>query len=314
MKKPLILVVDDQQINIDLLKRIVISLGYNVITSTNGEDALKKVELHSPDLVMLDIMMPGMDGYKVAEKLKGDEKTRRIPIVFITGLKDLENNIRAFEIGADDFFTKPFNMKLLGVRIRSLLKQKMLNDKLVGMEKVLVTLARTVEAKDPYTHGHSERVGRIAGKIAVRMKLTKDEINLLSWAADLHDIGKIGISDTILHKPGRLEPAEWKLIRKHPIIGRQICESLPSPGELLDVIESHHEHLDGSGYPNGKSGDDISLYTRIISVSDVYDALTTDRPYRKRYTPSEAIQILEEETRKGWWDKDVLELLRVVIQ
>jgi len=314
LKKPLILVVDDQQVNIELLKRIVISLGYNVITSTNGEDALKKVEMYSPDLVMLDIMMPGMDGYKVAEKLKGDEKTRRIPIVFITGLKDLENNIRAFEIGADDFFTKPFNMKLLGVRIRSLLKQKRLNDELVGMEKVLVTLARTVEAKDPYTHGHSERVGRIARKIADRMKLKEDEIKLLSWAADLHDIGKIGISDTILRKPGRLEPTEWKIVKQHPVIGRQICESLPSSEELLDIIESHHEHLDGSGYPNGKSRDEISVYTRIISLSDVYDALTTDRPYRKRYTPSEAIQILEEETRKGWWDKDILKLLKLVIQ
>ena len=218
MKKPLILVVDDQQVNVELLKRIVISLGYNVITSTNGEDALKKVEMYSPDLVMLDIMMPGIDGYKVAEKLKGDEKTRRIPIVFITGLKDLENNIRAFEIGADDFFTKPFNMKLLGVRIRSLLKQKRLNDELVGMEKVLVTLARTVEAKDPYTHGHSERVGRIARKIADRMKLKEDEIKLLSWAADLHDIGKIGISDTILRKPGRLEPTEWKIVKQHPVL------------------------------------------------------------------------------------------------
>ena len=159
--------------------------------------------------------------------------------------------------------------------------------------------------------GAMELLRPVLAKTGAAMKGT---VVIGTVRGDLHDIGKIGISDTILHKPGRLEPAEWKLIRKHPIIGRQICESLPSPGELLDVIESHHEHLDGSGYPNGKSGDDISLYTRIISVSDVYDALTTDRPYRKRYTPSEAIQILEEETRKGWWDKDVLELLRVVIQ
>ena len=311
---PTILVVDDEPLNVTLLEANLLPLNYKVIKAYNGKDALGLLSKTDVDLILLDVMMPVMDGYEVCRRVKGSEATRLIPIIMVTALDDIEAKIAGIEAGVDDFLTKPPNKVELLARTRSLINIKRLNDNLTSIESVLFSLAKTVEAKDKYTQGHVERVANLALTLGRKIRLSTREIEALKYGGMLHDIGKIGVPREILNKPGPLEPEEWEIMKNHPDIGHKICQPLKRVlGSALEVIRSHHEKLDGSGYPDGLRGDEISKAARIMAVVDIYDALTSDRPYRKAMTAEKALDILRDEASKDKLDKEVVGCLSELV-
>ncbi len=311
-----ILIVDDEPRNLKLLEAILIPYkNYRVIKASNGNDALSIANKFEVDLILLDIMMPYMDGYEVCRLLKSNDKTRLIPIVMITALNDVEAKIKSIEAGADDFLTKPPEKTELQARIKTLIKVKTLNNNLTNLESILTSLANAVEAKDGYTNGHIWRVSRLAVAVAKKAGLSEKGINEVKFGGIIHDIGKIGIPNNVLNKPGTLDDEEFKIMKKHPNIGYKICEPLKSTlGLSLDIIRFHHEKLDGSGYPYGLKGDDIPIGARIMAVVDIYDALATDRPYRKAMAKEKAIKILRLESEQGKLDKKIVENLIEVLE
>lgn len=309
-----ILVVDDNKVNVELIRAQLKSYPYEVIPAYDGEEALAKVQSRNPDLVLLDLMMPKISGYEVCKAIKQNPKTQFIPVIIITALHELDDKLKAIELGADDFLVKPFNKLELTTRIKSLLHVKALHDDLDHIESILFTLATALEAKDLYTRGHSERVTKYAVGLATALGLSPREIEQVRRGSLLHDIGKIGIREEILLKPGKLTPEEMDHIKSHTVRGYEICSPLSSLQEVLPCIRSHHERLDGSGYPDGLKGDEIPLMGMITAVADAYDAMTNDRPYRKGFTNEKAIKIFEDEIASGQWKPEIvqafLDLLR----
>ena len=302
-----ILVVDDDPRNVKLMAAMLQSENYEILKAHSGEEALTIVSKVEVDLVILDIMMPEMNGYEVCRRLKASEATRLIPVVMVTALSDIEDKIKGIESGADDFLTKPPNKMELLARTKSLVKLKKLNNSFASIERVLFSLANTVEAKDAYTQGHVERVSNMAMALGQKMALSAGELEALRYGGALHDIGKIGVPSGIINKPGPLDQDEWEIIKTHPDIGYGICLPIQKNlGAALDVIRYHHEKLDGSGYPDGLKGSEIAPVARVMAVVDIYDALVTERPYRKAMTREKAIGILREEAREGKLDLDVV--------
>jgi len=311
---PRILVVDDEPRNLKLMEAMLLPLHYRVIKASNGEDALSVVEKMDLDLILMDVMMPGMDGYEVCRRLKGSESTRLIPVVMVTALDDTESKVKGIKAGADDFITKPPNKTELLARTKSLINVKRLNDTLTSIEDVLFSLAKAVEAKDSYTQGHTERVADLAVSLGKKMSLGENEIAALRIGGVLHDIGKIGVSEEILNKPGPLNREERRIIEHHPDIGHKICEPLEKTlGPAMDMIRHHHEKLDGSGYPDGLKKEEISKAARIMAVVDIYDALVTDRPYRKGMAKKKAWDILNQEAEQGKIDKEIIDCLAEIV-
>ena len=309
-----ILVVDDTGLDRERLKDELSGEGYQVTTARDGEEALEKVAAEPPDLVLLDVIMPKLDGYEVCRLLKADERTILIPVVLITSLQATEERIRGIEAGADDFLSKPFNRQELLTRVRSLLKLKRHTDELENAETVLFSLALSVEAKDPYTTGHCDRLAHYSAALGRSLGLSDEYLKALHRGGILHDVGKIGIPDAILLKPEPLTQEERTIMQAHPAIGARICSPLKSLRLVLPVIRNHHERWDGSGYPDGLAGERIPLVARILQVVDVFDALTTRRPYKPALPLEEAFTLMREETRKGWWDARLMELFIRLVQ
>ncbi len=307
LKKPKVLIVDDNPTNVELLLAQLRSYPYQLITASDGEAALRKVEEDPPDLILLDLMMPKLSGYEVCQRIKSDKKTQFIPVIVITALKELEDKLKAIEMGADDFLMKPFNKVELVTRVKSLLKLKELYDDVDNSETIIFTLAEMLEAKDVYTRGHSERVARYATMLARRVGLTEIDQELIRRGALLHDVGKIGVREMVLNKPEKLSQEELAHIRSHPARGCEICKSLKSLAPVLPIIRHHHERVDGLGYPDGVSGSDLTLGPRIVSIADAYDAMTSNRPYRKGIPPIEALKIFEREKGGGQWDTELVD-------
>jgi putative two-component system response regulator len=313
-KAPVILLVDDDLRNLKLLEALLLTMNYECIKATSGDDALSIVDKKNIDLVLLDVMMPDMDGYEVCRRLKRSEATRLIPVILVTALDDIEAKIKGIEAGADDFLVKPPNKMELLARTQSLVKLKKLNDNLASIENVLFSLAKTVEAKDSYTQGHVERVSRLAIALGRKLGIDDKELEALKLGGVLHDIGKIGVPREILNKPGPLDAEEWDVMRSHSDVGYKICLPLKKNlGAALTVIRHHHEKLDGTGYPDGLKGEDISIAARIMAVVDIYDALITERPYRKAMSSEDAIKILRKETEEGKLDREVVEHLSDIV-
>lgn len=310
-----VLIVDDEPSNIRVLTAIIEQQKYEVFMASNGQEALQIVANTDVDLLLLDANMPIMNGFETCRRLKTNSATRMIPVIMITGLNDRESKIQAIESGADDFITKPPDRIELLARIRALLKTKKLNESLVSIENVLFSLANAVEAKDAYTQGHVKRVANLAVHLGQRMALSTSELEALRVGGILHDVGKIGIPDAVLNKPGKLNDDEWALMMAHPDVGYKMAEPLrPILKGALDVIRHHHEKMDGSGYPDGIRGDDISIVARIMAVADIYDALVTDRPYRKGMEKGEAMDLLKSDAEGGRLDKDVVNNLLSLVQ
>jgi len=302
-----ILLVDDESAVRFGLEILLRREGYEVHGTADGETALADCVAFKPDLILLDIMMPGLDGFEVCRRIKAVPETRLTPVVLITGLSATSDRIQGIDAGADDFLSKPIDYNELLARTRSLLRLKTITDELENAEAVLFTLARSIEARDPYTHGHCERLSEISALLGERLRLSEEEITALRRAGVVHDIGKVAVPDSILLKRGRLTPEEEKILREHPVAGERICAPLRTFGRVLPIIRHHHEKQNGTGYPDGLKGDAIPLTARLLQIVDVYDALTTERPYHVARAPADAVAEMESEVQRGWWDAQLLE-------
>ncbi len=297
-EKSLILIADDSPTNISLLIN-TLKNDYTLGIAKSGQKLLDLVQKKLPDLILLDIQMPEMDGYEVCKRLKDDPETHEIPIIFITAMTDVEDKTMGFKIGAVDYITKPFHSAEVIARVKNHLSRKKMREELNAQniiledkvkEKTAViqkmlgatihAMVLTVESRDPYTAGHQERVAQFACDIANEMGLSKDRIEGLRLAALLHDIGKIRIPVAILNRPKKLLDVEFDILKIHPEIGYNILKNIPSPWPFAEIAHQHHERLDGSGYPQGLSGDEILLEARILAVADVIEAMSSHRPYR----------------------------------
>jgi putative two-component system response regulator len=302
-----ILVVDDERANVTLLTRLMVDLGYEVVTASDGQAALDSVAAEHPDLILLDINMPKVDGFEVCRRLKSSPSTRLLPIVLITGLTASEDHIRGIEVGADDFLTKPFKIPELEARVRSLLRLKRYTDELDSAESMILSLGLTIEARDPYTQNHCEHLAQYASVLGAALGLDERERLAIDRGAFLHDVGKVGIPDAILLKQDRLTPRERSVMEQHTVIGDRLCGELNALADVRPIIRHHHERLDGTGYPDHLAGNDVPLLAQIISVVDVYDALTTDRPYRAPLTADAAFEELQAEVKRGWKSAELVE-------
>ena len=307
-----ILVVDDDPRVRDVLARFLEREGYITIPAASGEEALDLVAAQPPDLVLLDVQLPGIDGFGVCRALKENEATALIPVTILTGLQDAEARTRGIESGADDFITKPFEYTLLRARIRTQLRIKRLTDQLESTELVVFSMARWVEIKDPYTEGHLRRIAGYSEQTAIAVGLPPEQARIVRYAGVLHDIGKIGVREELLSKPGKLTPEEQVELRKHAEYGAAIVAPMRFAGDVAPIILAHHEHWDGAGYPYGLHGEQIPLGARIISVVDAYDAMTSDRPYRKSLGNEEAVRRLQAGSGTQW-DPAVLEVFLALL-
>lgn len=314
LERPRVLVVDDHPSSRMTAVALLSVEGYDVIEADSGPAALEIVSSGNPDLILLDVMMPGMDGFEVCRLLKQDEHTRLTPIVFVTALDDRRSRLRGIEAGGDDFLTKPFDQLELSARVRSLIRQKRLNEDLDHAEQVLFSIAQTIESRDPNTGDHCERLVQRGQAFGEFLGLSRNEIRDLMWGGYLHDIGKVGIPDAVLLKPGKLTAEEWQIMQQHVSIGERICQPLRTMRGVVPIIRHHHERWDGSGYPDGLAGDQIPYLAQVFQIIDIYDALTSERPYKRAFTVEEALVMLDEETAKGWRNPDLVEQFKDFIQ
>lgn len=321
-KKPIILAVDDEEQNLEIMEALLSPKGYDVRVASDGETALAMVKEIWPDVILLDVLMPRVDGFQIARRLKQDSETRHIPVVMVTALMDVDDRIKAMEAGADDFLSKPVDKVELWARVNSLCKVKELNDhqrnyqimleeqveektqalqnalaqvKDASMETIL-RLTRAAEYKDNETGAHIQRMSKYCATIARTLGWVEGEIETLLYAAPMHDIGKIGIPDKILLKPGRLEGQEMDLMRLHTSIGKAILQnSTIGFIRMAEVIAiTHHEKWDGTGYPNKLRGEGVPLVGRIAALADVFDALTSKRPYKEAFSIDRSFAIIRE--------------------
>ncbi len=309
-----ILIVDDESGARAALEFLLRREGFEVRDAADGASAIQECAAFRPDLILLDIMMPGMDGFEVCRHIKATPETRLTPVVLITGLSDTEDRIMGINAGADDFLSKPIDLNELLARTRSLLRLKQYTDELENAEAVLFSLAHSIEARDPYTHGHCERLAEMSARMGERLGVPEEQIKALRRAGVVHDIGKVAVPDSILLKPGPLTADETKIMQKHPVVGERICAPLKTFRLVLPIIRHHHEKNDGTGYPDGLQGEEIPITARILQLSDVYDALTTDRPYKVAFTPEVALDLMEEEAERGWWDRELMDAFREMIR
>lgn len=305
-RKQSVLVVEDNVVNAALLKELLSSRGYPTVAVHNAAAAEAGIRREAPDLILLDVVMPGKTGYELCRELKADSRTRLIPIVMITGLSAQEDRVKGIEAGADDFLTKPISSEELFARVHSLLKLKEFTDELETADSVLCLLGKSVEARDPYTEGHCERLARDAEDLGRFLGLEEESIVALGRGGYLHDLGKIRVPDNILAKGSDLTPEEWETMKQHPIWGEEICRPLKSLRLVLPIIRHHHEHSDGSGYPDGLRAGGIPLLPRILQVVDIYDALMTKRPYKEPLSHVQAALTMRAEARGGFWDQELV--------
>jgi putative two-component system response regulator len=300
-----ILIVDDESAARAALEVLLRREGFEVRDASDGQAALAECAAFRPDLILLDIVMPGIDGFEVCRRIKATPETRLTPVVLITGLSETEDRIKGINAGADDFLSKPIDMNELLARTRSLLKLKNYTDELENAEGVLFSLARSIEARDPYTRGHCERLAEMSAQLGRRIGVSGEDIKALRRAGIVHDIGKVAVPDSILLKPGPLTYEETMQMRKHAAVGESICSPLKTFGNVLPIIRHHHEKHDGSGYPDKLQGTEIPLTARILQLADVFDALTTDRPYKTAIPWETALLMMDAEAERGWWDREL---------
>jgi putative two-component system response regulator len=303
-----ILIVDDLDLNRRLFKAILKTESYRILEAKRPSLALELLQTEKVDLVVMDMVMPGMSGPDFCRALKADRCTQLIPLLVITGVQGTENEIAGIESGADEFLVKPLQPAVVRTRVRGMLRSKALIDSLEEAETILFALAKSVEARDNYTGMHCERLAAYSVRLGQALGLSRADQLALYRGGYLHDIGKIGIPDSILFNKGMLSAEEWEVMRMHTIRGEEICQPMKTLAPVLPIIRSHHERWDGSGYPDGLKGEEIPLLARVLQVADIYDALTTARSYKPAFSHSYALEIMLEESQRGWRDPELIPL------
>jgi putative two-component system response regulator len=314
VQAPTVLIVDDIDLNRRLLKAMLKTANYRILEAKRPSTALGILEREKVDLVIVDLMMPEMSGPDFCRLLKTDRRTQLIPILMATSIQGPENEVAGIESGADEFLIKPLQPTVVRTRIRAMLRNKALVDSLEEAETILFALAQSVEQRDKYTGLHCERLAAYSIALGQALGLPRQDQQALYRGGFLHDIGKIGIPDVILFKRGLLSDDEWQTMRQHTLRGEEICRPMKTLAPVLPIIRSHHERWDGSGYPDGLAGEEIPLLARILQVADIYDALTTARPYKPAFSHQHAIEIMMEEARRGWRDPELVPLFAEVSQ
>ena len=301
-----VLVVDDEAPVTALLDRLLRAEGYAVDVAFDGESALARVAQAPPDLILLDVVLPGLNGFAVCRRLKDDPATRLTPVILVSGIHEPDIRVQGLEVGADDFLTKPFDTRELLTRSRALVRVKRYTDDLDPAASIITTLAVMIEARDGHMEGHCHRMANYATALGRSLGLPEGDLLALHRGGFLHDIGMLAISDAVLRRPGALEPEEYALVQSHTLIGDSLCANLRSLQAVRPIVRHHHERLDGSGYPDGLRGDDIPLVAQIIGVVDVYDAITTQRPYQRTQSNGEALELLQSQAARGWRRRDLV--------
>lgn len=305
---PTVLIVDGAEVNRRLLKAMLKNEPYRIVEAPKAKEAIEELDKEQVDLIILDLVLPEISGVDFCRWLKNNRKTQLIPVLMITSVQGVENEIAGITAGADEFLFKPLSAASVRTRIQALLRHKAAIDSLEEAETILFALAQAVEQRDKQTGDHCQRLATYGVALGMALGLSRAELVALYRGGYLHDIGKIAVPDCILFKEGQLTDEEWVVMRSHTTKGEQICSPMKSLGLVLPIIRNHHERWDGSGYPDGLVGEQIPLLARILQIADVYDALTSERPYKKSFSHEEAVEILKVETAKGWRDPALVEL------
>lgn len=319
-----IVIVDDNPSNLRVLSAMLEQAGFKVRPALSGELALRSVAASRPDLILLDIRMPGMDGYETCRQLKADEQTREIPVIFISALSETEDKLAAFQAGGIDYVTKPFQSEEVLARVMTHLQlhrmqqdlETLVAERTMALRlsqqryhgmlvQTIEAIAMTVEKRDPYTAGHQFRVAQLADAIAERLGMDKGVREGLRMGATIHDIGKIYLPAEILNRPGRLSDIEMAMIKTHPEVGRDIIARVDFPWPVAEMIHQHHERLDGSGYPRALKGEAIIAEARIIAVADVVEAMASHRPYRPALGIEKALDAIRQGAAAGLYQPEV---------
>jgi putative two-component system response regulator len=309
-----VLVVDDDPGMSGLLERLLTKEGYSVHVAADAASAGVAVASHNPDVILLDVVFPGADGFTFCQDLKRDAATRLTPVILVTGLTDRESRIKGRQAGADDFLTKPVDVQELLARVASLVRLKRYTDDLESAASVITTLAVMIEARDGYTEGHCHRMANYATAVGRTLGLGATDLQALHRGGFLHDIGMLAIPPALLQRPGPLEPEEFAMVKSHTVLGDDLCRNLRSLQTVRPIVRHHHERLDGSGYPDGLQGNEVPVLAQIIGVVDVYDAVTSRRPYQPVQSADEAVQLLREQVERGWRQREIVEAFAGIIR
>ena len=316
-----VLIVDDEYAGRQTLESVLLGEGYKLEMAEDGYQALEKARELLPDVILLDVMMPGMTGYEVCEHIRNDKELAEIPIIILTALNDHKSMLKALNSGADSFITKPFDRHELRARLHGLMRlnryQKLIDERaklkranaelIAAYNATIQGWSQAMDLRDRETEGHSQRVSELSLLMGKNLGLSEQELVHIQRGAYLHDMGKLGIPDSILHKPGKLTPEEWDIMRQHPQLAYDMLKNIEYLRPALDIPYCHHEKWDGSGYPRGLKGEDIPLAARIFAVADVWDALTSERPYRPAWTKEKALSYIQEQSGK-YFDPQIVDL------
>jgi putative two-component system response regulator len=293
-----ILIIDDYEESIALIKTYFLGSKYKFLSATSGKKGLELAFNEEPDLILLDVIMPGMDGFEVCEQLRDNPSTQELPVIMVTGMEDNKSRSRCYELGVD-YITKPFNIYDIKMRVNTLLQISNYRDQLKNAEKLIFELALIAERKDAYAQGTCQKIAGYGMHFAKHLGLNDSEIKDIGKGALLHAIGKIKIKEQILSKPGPLTSKEFEEIKKYPEVGENLCKPIEALKSVLPIIRNHKEQYDGSGYPDGLTGDDIPFSAQVIALTDSFNALTTNRPYRKALSVEDALLTMNEDQKSG---------------
>jgi putative two-component system response regulator len=308
-----VLVVDDEPAVTVLFERLLTQDGYSVRIANDAPSALAAIASFNPDVILLDVVLPGGDGFSLCQRLKQDAATRLTPVVLVTGLTDRDNRIHGRQAGADDFITKPVDPQELLARVASRARLKRYTDDLDSAAAIITTLATMIEARDGYTEGHCHRMANYATAVGRALGLGAGDLQALHRGGFIHDIGMLAIPPMVVLRAGPLEPEEFERIKSHTVIGDDLCRGLRSLQSVRPIVRHHHERLDGTGYPDGLKGDEIPLVAQIVGVVDVFDAVTHSRPYQRTQSAAEAVQLLREQVSRGWRKKAIVETFAGIV-
>lgn len=309
-----VLVVDDDEAITRLLQRVLSGGAFVVDVAHDAETALNAVRTVKPDVVLLDVMLPGADGFEVCRRVKQDPATRLTPVVLVTSLDAREARIEGLEAGADDFLAKPVDASELLARVRSLVRVKRYTDDLDSAAAIITTLAEMIERRDGYRVGHCHRIANYATALGRSVGLGEQDLQALHRGGFLHDIGMLAIPDVVLRRAGSLEPEEYELIKSHTIVGDALCSNLRSLQSVRAIVRHHHERLDGSGYPDGLRSDEIPLVAQITSIVDIFDAVTTQRPYQRAQSAAAGLAVLQDQVDRGWRSAELVDRFAAIVQ